>query len=169
MKLRSFSTLNFLRMLTLYWMKLEIFHSRFSEREYLSVSCLNVLKLCPFSVLGTDIADECANPINIVGQTDYTEKLNENQTNCLLFGHCCDVPETNSQHYVGSPIIRPNILLRPMRIVYIFQGIPIVLGVNLSHSVEQNCEDVGEAKVEKEDFDERPILFIIVALYEVHL
>lgn len=39
--------------------------------------------------------------------------------------------------------------------------------VELGHSVEQNREDVGEAEIEKENFYQRPILFVIVALYKV--
>ena len=48
-------------------------------------------------------------------------------------------------------------------------GEPIIRRIHTRHSQEKNGQDVGEAKVENEDLDQRPILLIVVILNEVHL
>lgn len=64
-----------------------------------------------FDVLRPNVADEGTDPVDVVGETDNTEELDEDETDCFFLGGCCDIAEANCEHDVCSPVVGPDVLL----------------------------------------------------------
>ena len=66
-----------------------------------------------FEVVGSDVADEGANPVDVVGETHDADDLDEDEAQRLkvVGGH--EIPEPNRQHDVDSPVVGPDVLLEP--------------------------------------------------------
>ena len=65
-------------------------------------------------ILGLDIADQSAKAADVVREGDAAGKLNENDTKCFIRVSGYNVAETNGKHDGCSPILRPNIPIRPL-------------------------------------------------------
>jgi hypothetical protein len=104
-------------------------------------------------VLSADVTDECSNPIDVVGQTNNTDYFNEDEAHCFIVSCCVDVPEAHCQHYIHSPIVGPNVLLKPKGVgTNVFAGIPIVVHVDVGDSSEKYGENMRKAEVKQKHF-----------------
>jgi hypothetical protein len=63
--------------------------------------------------LGLYVADEIPYTVDIVSKGQTTESLNKNYTDGFLIIGRCYITEAYRKHDSSSPVITPNILLRP--------------------------------------------------------
>ena len=122
-----------------------------------------------FEVLRPNVADEGSDPINVVSETHHRKYLNENEAKSFAVIGGWKVSEADSQHDVDAPVIGPNVLRKPAFARESFDLLPVVHGVEVGHRRQEDREDVGEAEVEEHDFDEWPVLFVVVVLNEADL
>lgn len=122
-----------------------------------------------FDVLRADVWDETADAVDVVGEGEAAEGFDEDEADGLLISRGDDVPEPHCQHYISSPIIRPNVPLDPRGIVNFFGDHPINVSVKVRHRHEQYRQNMREAKVENERLRQRPILFVVIIVYYVNL
>ena len=66
------------------------------------------------------------------------------------------ITKSDSKHNCRSPVIRPNILLKPLLINKIFDLQPTIFLV--SHKNQSNGNKMSEKKIKKKYFDKSPIL-----------
>lgn len=117
-------------------------------------------------VLGPNVTDQGADPVDVVGQTHDADNFDEDEAEGLLICGGVKISEAYCEHDVDSPVIGPDILFVPLCPVYVFKLIPILMLVNVGHGCEEDGEHMCEAEVEEYDFDEGPVLFIVVILDE---
>ena len=120
-------------------------------------------------VLRPNVADEGSDPIDVVGEAHDAEDLDEDETEGFYVVGGRQVAEPDGQHDVDSPIVGPYVLREPVFGRDAFGSVPVVCGVDLRHRREKNCQNVGEAEVEEDHLHERPVLLVVVVLYEAHL
>jgi len=99
-------------------------------------------------ILHANIGDESAHTINIVGQNDTTDCLYEDHQTSFLIACRNNVSKANRKHNGCAPIIRPNVLLIPFRILYAFINQPIFLFVHIRNTKQHNWKKMGIEKVE---------------------
>lgn len=66
-----------------------------------------------FDVLGTDIADEGAYPVDVIGETHDTDDFYEDQAESLFVVSRIKITKTYGKHDIDSPIVGPDVFLEP--------------------------------------------------------
>lgn len=66
------------------------------------------------------------------------------------------ITKPDSKHNGSSPVVRPNVLLKPLPINKIFNLKPTIFLVG--HENQNNGNKMSEKKIKKEYFDKSPIL-----------
>ena len=126
---------------------------------------LRVLEL--LDVLRADVADEGADRVDVVGEAHHAHDLDEDQAERLLVVRGRDVSEANGQHDVAAPVVGPDVLLKPARVLYPDHAVPGLFFAGVRHGREQYGQNVGKDEVEDEDLQQRPVLLVVVVLDEV--
>lgn len=98
-------------------------------------------------VLGPNVTDQGADPVDIVGEAHDADNFNEDETEGFLIGGGLQISEAYCEHDVDSPIVGPDILFVPLCPVYVFKLVPILMLVNVGHGCEEDGEYVCEAKI----------------------
>jgi hypothetical protein len=102
-----------------------------------------------FDVLGPNVGDQIADAVDVVGEHEAADHLDEDQADRLLVGRGIDVAEPHRQHYVRPPIVGPNVLLDPVGVRDLPHDEPVFLRVYVAHSYQKEGEDVAAAEVEE--------------------
>lgn len=89
--------------------------------------------LALLDVLGTDVADEHADGVDVVGEADDAEDFYDDHAESLLVVGCHDVSETYGQHDGCAPVIGPSIALEPVSVTDAFYCLPVCLRVHAGH------------------------------------
>jgi hypothetical protein len=84
-------------------------------------------------VFGTYICDDSSHAIDVVGHDNATKGFDEDKTDGLKRGGGYNITEPNREHDVCSPVVRPNVLLGPRRIIDTFGNHPIGVGIETGH------------------------------------
>lgn len=113
-------------------------------------------------VLGLDVEDKVSHAVDVVGQHDAAEGLDEDQANGLFVVASCNIAEADCEHDVGAPVVSPDVLFEPVSPVNVPDGHPVLVGADLGHGREDDGQNVGETEVEEEDFDQGPVLVFLV-------
>jgi hypothetical protein len=96
-----------------------------------------------------DFGDQIADAVDVVGEHEAADHLDEDQADRLLVGRGIDVAEPHRQHYVRPPIVGPNVLLDPVGVRDLPHDEPVFLRVYVAHSYQKEGEDVAAAEVEE--------------------
>ena len=99
------------------------------------VECLH-LAFLRFLVL-LHRADQGSYVADIIGQGDAAESLNKNQYNGLVVVGCCEIAKTDSQHYIGAPVVPPYIFDMPLLVSDSEFQQPVIF-IYIGHQVEEN-------------------------------
>ena len=121
-----------------------------------------------FEVLGADVADEGADPVDVVSEAHDGNDFNKDETDSFLVVAGMKVSEANSEHDVDSPVVGPDVLFVPLAVGDVDLAMPVLLRVEVGHGRQKDGEGVGEAEIEQDNFDKGPVLFVVVILYEQH-
>lgn len=123
-----------------------------------------------FDILRPYITYQRSHRVDVICQTHNTENLDNNQTQSLLIGTCCDVSKPNSKHNSCSPIVSPNISLEPSCILNTFFSKPAcIILIYATHCTENDCQHMRETKIEENNLYQRPILLVIIVFYKESL
>ena len=120
-------------------------------------------------VLKADVVEDGAHPVDVVGHDDAAEGLDEDEADGLLVIGCWEVAESNSQHNVGGPVDRPDVLLGPGDVVKAVFDEPAVVGAEAGHGSKDDTNDVGVAEVHQKYLSQFPVLLVIYVPDEVDL
>jgi hypothetical protein len=84
-------------------------------------------------VLGPDICDDSSHAIDVVGHDNATKGFYEGKTDGLIAVGGYDITKPDREHDVCSPVVRPNVLLGPRRIIDTLVYHPIGVGIYAGH------------------------------------
>lgn len=146
------------------------FPLNFRRQLVLVSQLLESLKVLAFlQVLSTDVANQSTDPVDIVSQTNHANNFNKNKTQSLSIVSSHNIPKSNSQHYVHSPIVPPYVLLKPRTPVDVLARVPVVVGINTRHSSQKNSKNMRKAEVKEKHLRQRPVLLIMIRFYKENL
>jgi len=77
------------------------------------------------NILETNVADQSSHAVNVVGEDDAADGLNEDHETSFLVASWNNVPEPYRQHYSRAPVIRPNVFLVPRSVRYPLGNEPV--------------------------------------------
>jgi hypothetical protein len=120
-------------------------------------------------VLAADVLDEGADAVDVVGEDEAAEGLDEDEAQGLLVVGGHDVPEADGEHHGARPVVRPDVLLLPARLPDPLYSHPVLLRTQVHHRRQQDADYVREAKVRNDDLHQRPVLLVVEILYPVGL
>ena len=92
-------------------------------------------------------ANQSPHITDIICQGYTTESFNKHQNYRLDMVCGCKIPEANSQHDIGSPIVTPNILYIPNSIFNPNFYMPIIGSFNPRHHIECHWQEMPNRKV----------------------
>lgn len=115
------------------------------------------LSLLDFLVL-PDGADESAHWGDVVGQRDTAKGLHENENQCFNVVGGTQIAETDGKHDVGAPVVTPDVLDRPRRILDAHLVVPVLVKVNARHVVEADGEEVTDSEVNEQYFEQTQVV-----------
>lgn len=92
----------------------------------------------PFEVAHSEVGQDVAEAVDVVGERQAGDQLNEGQAEGLLGVGGSQVPEPHRQHHCGAPIIPPDIPLEPGTGLDALLRQPIALRVQQSHHVHRH-------------------------------
>ena len=99
-------------------------------------------------VLKSDVVEDGSHAVDVVGHDDAAEGLDEDEADGFLVVGCWEVAESNSQHDVGGPVDRPDVLLGPGGVAKAVFDEPAVVGAETGHGSKDDADDVGVAEVD---------------------
>ena len=108
-----------------------------------------------------DVGDVGAHTVDVVGQVDAGEGLNNYDEHGFLMVDGRDVSKAYCEHDGGSPVIRPTILLDPRCLHGVDFGEPVLLGVEPGDHDEDDCQEVGDDEVGEEDLHQSPTVLLV--------
>lgn len=107
--------------------------------------------------------------IDVVSQDDATHGLNKDHTKGLLLIGGDNITKADSQHDSNSPVVPPDILLIPLRVVKPLINQPVFFVIEPCHCNEGNRETMCNNKIEQKDLDEIPDFLSILILNQLKL
>lgn len=120
-------------------------------------------------VLESDVGDDGAYAVDVVGHDDAAEGFDKCDYNGLQVVDSYDISEPHSQHHIGCPIERPNINLQPRRILNALGLNPVMKWIKTSHQYQYERYDMRICKVDQKHLDQLPILFMVYVPDEIDL
>lgn len=129
--------------------------------------CLEVF--ASFDILGADVADESAYPVDVIGEAHDTDNFYENKAKGFLIGCRVEIAKSHRQHDVHSPVVSPDVLFKPKSILNPSKLVPVFSGVDIRHRSEEDCQYMSKAKVEQDHLNQRPVLLVMVVLDKADL
>jgi hypothetical protein len=123
----------------------------------------------PVLVLQSNICYDRPHPVDVVSHHDTAERLDKDHTNCFFVIDWHDITETDSEHDVCRPVIRPNISFDPGSIYYPLFDYPVVGRAECCHSCQKKSYQMSEAKIDQKNLYHLPILLVINISYKVNL
>ena len=97
-------------------------------------------------------ADESAHIADIISESYAAESLYEYQYDGFVLVGRCDVAEPHRQHDVSAPVIPPDIFYIPRRMQNTQLDVPVNLGIQTTHQIQENREKMADDEICKENF-----------------
>ena len=85
------------------------------------------------NILRSNLWYQRSHTVDVVCKDHAADCLDEYHTKSFLIGNRSHISKANSQHYSCSPIIWPNVLLKPFSIVDTLYSQPIIVRIKLRH------------------------------------
>lgn len=120
-------------------------------------------------VLTAYVADDVSDAVDVVGHHDAAEGFDEDEADCFAGVVGDDIAEAHCQHDVGSPVVGPDVLDGPVRVLYVFGHHPAVAGTEVGDGGEHQGDDVRVAEVHEEHFAKFPVLLVLDVMDEIDL
>lgn len=107
------------------------------------------------------VADEITHTVDIVGQANAADHLDEDEAQRLLpvGGH--EIPEAHGEHNGGAPVVPPDVPFRPGRHLQPLPHQPVLPHIQVGHPVEQYREYVGKREIDDQHDEQSPVLLPI--------
>jgi len=99
-------------------------------------------------VFQSDVGDDGAHPVDVVGHDDAAEGLDEGHDDGLEVVLRHDVAEPHRQHHVGRPVERPHVDHQPVLPLDALVLDPVRGRVDVGHQDEDQRDYVGVAEVD---------------------
>jgi hypothetical protein len=120
-------------------------------------------------VLAADVLDEGSDAVDVVGEDEAAEGLDEDEAEGFLVVGSDDIAEADGEHHGAGPVVGPDVLLLPLLIPNALLCHPVRVGTQASHARKQDADHVSKAEVGNDDLDQRPVLLVVKVFNPIDL